>query len=75
MVEVLNQLSLLLTRMDANADKPLEFVIEILTKTQKIQIEEKALFYNNIVNIMIKLFEKYGAEVSQKIELCLDLLI
>ncbi|KAM3134586.1 hypothetical protein pb186bvf_013228 [Paramecium bursaria] len=75
LVEVLNQLSLLLTRMDANADKPLEFVIEILTKTQKIQIEEKALFYNNIVNIMIKLFEKYGAEVSQKIELCLDLLI
>ena len=50
--------------MDANADKPLEFVIEILTKTQKMQIEEKALFYNNIVNIMIKLFEKYGAEVS-----------
>jgi len=60
---VLNQIALILTRMESNGEMTLKFVIDILKRTLKIQIEDKTLFYSNIVNIAIKLFEKFGVEI------------
>lgn len=61
--------------MDSNGEMTLKFVIDILKRTLKIQIEDKTLFYSNIVNIAIKLFEKFGVEICQSIEEIFILLI
>ncbi|CAD8106012.1 unnamed protein product [Paramecium primaurelia] len=74
-VEVLNQIALILTRMDSNGDMTLKFLIEILKRTLKTQVEDKTLFYSNVVNISIKLFEKFGVDISGPIEEILVLFI
>lgn len=61
--------------MDSNGDMTLKFVIEILKRTLKNQVEDKTLFYSNVVNISIKLFEKFGVDISAPIEEILILFI
>lgn len=40
-----------------------------------MEIEDKTYFYTNALNITLKLFEKFGAEVENMIEEILMLLI
>lgn len=64
-MELLNQIASLLIRMESNGEMTIKFVIELLKKTQKsmihtMEIEDKTFFYANIMNICVKLFEKFG---------------
>lgn len=61
--------------MDSNGDMTLKFVIDILKRTLKTPVEDKTLFFSNIVNISIKLFEKFGVDISNHIEEILGLFI
>lgn len=61
--------------MDSNGVGTLKFLIEILKRTLKTQVDDKTLFYSNVVNISIKLFEKFGVEISGPIEEILVLFI
>lgn len=65
---MLNQIALILTRMESNGEMTLKFLIDILKRTLKMQIDDRTLFYCSVVNIAIKLFEKFGVEISSFIE-------
>lgn len=60
--------------MESNGEMTLKFLIDILKRTLKMQIDDKTLFYCSVVNIAIKLFEKFGVEISSFIEEILILL-